>query len=167
MKKFIIAMFILATTFTFAQESYFELLRQDLSTKKVALITEVMQFTDEEAGVFWPLYREYDLEVKKMGDETIKLIKDYAANYENLTDEKAVELMTRSYDLQEEEINLNRIYMAKFGKVISPTRAVQFMQVINQIDLILDVQIASQLPLIGQPIEPVTQPATDDKGSDL
>jgi hypothetical protein len=41
------------------------------------------------------------------------------------------------------------------------------MQVINQIDLILDVQIASQLPLIGQPIEPVTEPANDDKGSDL
>ena len=167
MKKFIIAMFILATTFTFAQESYFELLRQDLSTKKVALITEVMQFTDSEAGVFWPLYREYDLEVKKMGDETIKLIKDYAVNFENLTDEKSVELMTRSYDLREEEINLNRIYMAKFSKVISPTRAVQFMQVINQIDLILDVQIASQLPLIGQPIKPVTDPPSDDKGSDL
>jgi len=66
-----------------------------------------------------------------------------------------------------EEINLNRIYMAKFSKVVSPTRAVQFMQVMNQIDLIIDVQIASQLPLIGQPIEPVTAPATDDKGSDL
>ncbi len=51
MKKFIIAIFIIASSFTFAQQSYFELLRQDLGTKKVALITEVMQFTDQEAEV--------------------------------------------------------------------------------------------------------------------
>ena len=41
------------------------------------------------------------------------------------------------------------------------------MQVMNQIELIIDIQIASQLPLIGETIEPVTEPASDDKGSDL
>ena len=57
--------------------------------------------------------------------------------------------------------------MKKFSKVIAPARAVKVMQVMNQIDLIIDLQIASQLPLIGEPIEPVTEPAGDDKGSDL
>jgi hypothetical protein len=167
MKKFIIAIFILASSFTFAQESYFELLRQDLGTKKVALITEVMQFTDTEAEVFWPLYREFDFEKSKLGDETLKLIKDYAAHYENITDEKAVELMNTNFDLQKKELDLKRNYLKKFGKVIAPARAVKFMQVMNQIEMIIDIQIASQLPLIGEPIVPVTDPASDDKGSDL
>jgi hypothetical protein len=167
MKKFIIAMFILATSFTFAQESYFELLRQDLATKKVALITEVMQFTDAESEVFWPLYREFDFEGSKIGDETLKLIKDYAANFENITDEKALELMNTNFDLKKKSLGLKRDYMKKFSKVIAPARAVKVMQVMNQIDLIIDLQIASQLPLIGEPIEPVTEPAGDDKGSDL
>ena len=167
MKKFIIAIFIIASSFTFAQQSYFELLRQDLGTKKVALITEVMQFTDDEADVFWPLYREFDFEKSKLGDETLKLIKDYAAHYVDITDEKAVELMNTNFDLQKKELSLKRDYLKKFGKVIAPARAVKFMQVMNQIELIIDIQIASQLPLIGETIEPVTDPASEDKGSDL
>ncbi len=167
MKKFIIAIFILASSFTFAQQSYFELLRQDLATKKVALITEVMQFTDQEAEVFWPLYREFDFEKAKIGDETLKLIKDYAEHFENITDEKAVELMNTSFDLKNKKLGLNRNYLKKFGKVIAPARAVKFMQVMNQIDMIIDIQVASQLPLIGEPIEPVTEPASENEGSDL
>jgi len=167
MKKFIIAIFIIASSFTFAQESYFELLRQDMGTKKVALITEVMQFTDQESEVFWPLYREFDFEKSKLGDETLKLIKNYASHYENITDEKAVELMNTNFDIQKKELDLKRNYLKKFGKVIAPARAVKFMQVMNQIEMIIDIQIASQLPLIGEPIEPVTEPAGDEKGSDL
>ena len=167
MKKFIIAIFIIASSFTFAQQSYFELLRQDLGTKKVALITEVMQFTDDEAEVFWPLYREFDFEKSKLGDETLKLIKDYAAHYVDITDEKAVELMNTNFDLQKKELDLKRDYLKKFNKIIAPARAVKFMQVMNQIELIIDIQIASQLPLIGETIEPVTEPAGEDKGSDL
>jgi hypothetical protein len=167
MKKFIIAIFIIASSFTFAQQSYFELLRQDLATKKVALITEVMQFTDEEADVFWPLYREFDFESSKLGDETLKLIKDYAAHFENITDEKAVELMNSNFDLQKKELALKQDYLKKFGKVIAPARAVKVMQVMNQIDMIIDLQIASQLPLVGETIEPVTEPAGEEKGSDL
>jgi len=167
MKKFIIAIFILASAFTFAQQSYFELLRQDLSTQKVAIITEVMQFTDQESEVFWPLYREFDFEKSKIGDEVLKLIKDYADHYENITDEKAVELMNTNFDLQKKELDLKRNYLNKFSKVIAPARAVKFMQVMNQIEMVIDLQIASQLPLIGEPIEPVTEPVSDDKGSDL
>ena len=167
MKKFIIAIFIIASSFTFAQQSYFELLRQDLGTKKVALITEVMQFTDQESEVFWPLYREFDFENAKIGDETLKLIKDYAAHYENITDEKAVELMNTSFNLRNKKLDLKRNYLKKFGKVIAPARAVKFMQVMNQIEMIIDIQIASQLPLVGETIEPVTAPEGESKGSDL
>jgi len=167
MKQLIIAIFIIASSFTFAQQSYFELLRQDLATKKVALITEVMQFTDEEAEVFWPLYREFDFESSKLGDETLKLIKDYAAHFENITDEKAVELMNSNFDLQKKELALKQDYLKKFGKVIAPARAVKVMQVMNQIDMIIDLQISSQLPLVGEPIEPVTESTGEEKGSDL
>ena len=167
MKKFIIAIFIIASSFTFAQQSYFELLRQDLATKKVALITEVMQFTDEEAEVFWPLYREFDFENAKIGDETLKLIKDYAAHFENITDEKAVELMNTSFNLKNKKLDLKRSYLKKFNKIIAPARAVKFMQVVNQIEMIIDIQVASQLPLVGETIEPVAAPEGEDKGSDL
>lgn len=167
MKNLILTLIIFASTFTLAQESYLELMRQDLNTKKVAIISEVMQFTNEEEEVFWPLYREFDFEYSKIGDEVLKLIKDYAENFENISDEKAMELMNSYFDSQEKELNLKRKYLKKLSKVIAPARATKFMQVINQIDMLIDIQIASQLPLIGEPIEPITEPAGDNKGSKL
>ncbi|MEJ2195026.1 MAG: hypothetical protein P8X73_09250 [Ignavibacteriaceae bacterium] len=155
MKKLIILLCVLASSMLFAQETYFELLRQDLSTKKVALITDVMQFTDAEAEVFWPMYREYDFERQKIGDELLKLIKEYAKHFQDLTDEKATELMNKNLDLKGEKNNLNIIYFRKFSTIIAPARAAKFMQVMNQIDLIIDTQLASQIPLIGEKINPM------------
>src|SRR5215204_918781 len=45
--------------------AYAELLRSDVRARKVAIITEVMGFTDKEDAAFWPIYREYDLEMAK------------------------------------------------------------------------------------------------------
>src|SRR3954465_13863759 len=49
--------------------AYAELLRSDVRAQKVAIITEVMGFTEAEDAAFWPIYREYDLEMAKLGDE--------------------------------------------------------------------------------------------------
>ena len=43
--------------------AYAELLRSDLRAQKVAVITEVMEFTEAEDTAFWPVYREYETEL--------------------------------------------------------------------------------------------------------
>jgi hypothetical protein len=60
MKLMIIFFTLLVYTFSFAQEQYIELARSDFKTKKVAVITESMMLTSEEAEIFWPiLCREF------------------------------------------------------------------------------------------------------------
>ena len=71
-KLLLIIVFVLATNIGYAQDANIELLRSDVKAKKVAIVTEVMQFTDEEGKVFWPVYREYDLELAKIGDARIE-----------------------------------------------------------------------------------------------
>ena len=66
--------------------AYAELLRSDVRAEKVAIITEVMGFTEAEDAAFWPIYREYDAEMAKLGDERVALIADYAKDYATLTD---------------------------------------------------------------------------------
>src|SRR6185503_15280863 len=66
--------------------AYAELLRSDVRTQKVAILTEMMGFTDKEDAAFWPIYREYDAELARLGDERIALIAEYAKNYSQLTD---------------------------------------------------------------------------------
>jgi len=147
-KIMLTVVFVLVTAVGYAQEAYIELLRSDIKTKKVAIITEVMQFIDEEARAFWPVYREYDLELSKIGDARIELIKDYARNYETMTDEKAKELIQRALKLQERRTKLKKKYFKKFDKVLPSKPVAKFFQLENQINLLIDLQIASELPLI-------------------
>lgn len=145
-----IAMIVLLCTVSFAQEKYIELLRQDIKKDKVEIITVVMDFTEEQVGIFWPIYREYDLELTKIGDERLALIKDYAEHYQTLTDEKAKELMEKVFQLQQKRVKLRRAYFKKMDKVLPSKVVAKFFQLEHQIILLLDLQIASELPLIDE-----------------
>ncbi len=69
--------------------AYAELLRSDVRAQKVAIITEVMGLTEAEDAAFWPIYREYDLEMARLGDERMALIAEYARSYAQMTDATA------------------------------------------------------------------------------
>lgn len=129
-------------------DGYIELLRSDLKTKKVAVITDVMDFTEEQGKLFWPTYREYEHELAKIQDGRIAVIKDYAEHYEDLTDEKADELMTQVFKLDDERLKLQKKYYKKIAKEISPKIAARWQQVENQIQLLINLQIASEVPLV-------------------
>ena len=66
---------IAVSTTAFSQEQYLELLRSDLKKEKVAILTEAMEFTPSQSETFWPIYREYDLKLSKIGDRRIAAIK--------------------------------------------------------------------------------------------
>ena len=51
--------------------AYTELLRSDIRAQKVAVITEMMEFTEAEDVVFWPVYREYELALSRLYDERL------------------------------------------------------------------------------------------------
>ena len=153
MKKFVMLFLLVSSMSLFAQDDFIELLRQDLKTQKVAVITETMNFTEAESNAFWPVYREYDFEATKLADERLSIIKDYAANFENMTDAKAKELIDRSIKNQENRLKLRKKYFKEFLKVLPAIKAARFAQVDNQISLLLDLQIAAEMPLVESPEE--------------
>ncbi len=153
MKKLllVIIVLLLANTVSYGKgvDAYIQLLRSDARTQKAVVITEAMQFTDEESTAFWPVYREYELELSKIIDDRIELIKDYVQNYDNLIDEKAKELARKVFALEKRRTKLKKKYFKKFEKALSATIAAKFMlQVEEQINLLIDLQIAEELPLI-------------------
>ncbi len=128
--------------------AYGELLRSDLRSQKVAIITEVMQFTDAENDKFWPIYREYEGELAKINDDRIALIRDYAANAEKMTDPIADRLAHGALDVESRRSALKAKYYERFKTAMSAITAARFLQVENQILLILDLQIAAALPIV-------------------
>jgi hypothetical protein len=128
--------------------AYVELLRSDVRFERVAIITEMMQFTEAEDEKFWPVYREYETALSKLNDDRLALIKEYAAAYQNITDEVADRLARGALDLEARRHALKVQYYDRFKTVLSPKTAARFLQVENQILLIIDLQIASSLPVV-------------------
>jgi hypothetical protein len=127
--------------------AYEELLRSDLRTQKVAVITEMMQFSEAQDAVFWPVYREYELALSRLNDERLDGIELYAKNYEKLTDGTANELMTKALDLEGRRAALKQQYFAKLKTVLPPVMAAKALQLENQIQLLLDLQVTASLPV--------------------
>jgi len=128
--------------------AYVELLRADVHARKTAIITEIMQFDDDQATKFWPIYREYDLELQKLNDQKLAAIQEYAKNYGNLTDEKADELARLALELEGKRNDLKRKYYDKVREQLGGLVAARFLQVENQLLMVMDLQISSNLPIV-------------------
>jgi hypothetical protein len=128
--------------------AYAELLRSDVRTQKVAIITEVMGFTEAEDAAFWPIYREYDTEMAKLGDERVALIVEYARNYEAMTDEAADKLAAKAIDLEGRRRAATAGCYERVKKALSPKTALRFLQVEHQLQLLIDLQISASLPIV-------------------
>ena len=133
------------------KQAYAQLLRMDLKAQKEAIIRETMQLDPQQAAAFWPIYRQYDGEQTKLWDQKVAIVENYAANFLTMTNEKADELAQQVMQLDEKRMALREKYYAIVKKALSPILAARFFQVENQIQLIVDLQIASNLPIIEAP----------------
>jgi Spy/CpxP family protein refolding chaperone len=132
-------------------DRYMELARTDLRTKKAAIINEQLPLTKEQGEAFWPVYKRYEAELVALNDLKLALIKDYAASYNSnsMTDAKARELTDKALDLEGRKDALRRKYIKEFQKVLPAKTAAQFYQLDRRIDLLMDLQIAAEIPIIN------------------
>jgi len=128
--------------------AYVELLRLDVRTKKTAIFTEIMQFNDQQASKFWPIYSEYDIDLQKLNDQKLAGIQEYAKTFRNMTDEKADELAKLALELENKRNDLKKIYYEKIREQLGGIIAARFLQVENQLLMVIDLQIAASLPIV-------------------
>jgi sulfite reductase alpha subunit-like flavoprotein len=155
MKKLMLIVALFSVTSLFAQnvDDFVQLLKSDVQSQKIQIITQVMNFTDEQSEIFWPIYNEFSNELSKLGDKRVANIKDFAANYDSLTDKKADQLINNAFDFQSDRLSLNKKYYNKFAKALTPTVAAKYMQLEYEIQLIIDLSVNSNLPLAKMPGE--------------
>jgi hypothetical protein len=129
-------------------ETYLELLRSDVRTTKIEILTDALNLTEQQAGAFWPIYREYDTENSKLGDRKLAMVKSFAATYGTTTGEQASVFAKDWFDLQSDRLKLRERYFDKVAKAVSPLVAARFIQVENVIGMLIDLQIAAEVPLM-------------------
>jgi hypothetical protein len=130
-------------------DAYIQLLRKDVRSQKSAVMSEVMQLDPDEAAKFWPIYRDYDAELTKINDLRVANIKEYADSYNQMTDAKADELIHNAMIYQKQRAELLAKYYERMKQEMGGITAARFMQVEYQLLLVIDLQIASALPIAG------------------
>jgi hypothetical protein len=126
--------------------AYAELLRKDMKMQRAAIITEIMQFSDAEAATFWPLFRQYDTELTKVADGRVDIIDDYIQSYNDITDAKAELLMGKAFDLEAQRAQIKKKHFNIMKAALGAKTAARFFQVENQMQHVIDLQIAASLP---------------------
>jgi hypothetical protein len=129
--------------------AYVELLRADVRAEKTAIMGEMMGLDDEQGAKFWPIYRQYDVELQQLNDEKLAGIKDFAKNYDSMTDEKADGLAKLALKLDSQRNDLKSAYYEKVREKLGGVIAARFLQVENQLLMVVDLQIASSLPIVS------------------
>ena len=128
--------------------SEIELLRSDVRAEKVAIIKQEMNFTDAQSAAFWPVYKRYEGELSKMFDDRIALLKDYAANYDKMTDAKAKELLEKVFQLEDRTTGLQGKYARELGTGLPAKIVTRFFQVERRMNRLIDQQISANVPLV-------------------
>ena len=126
------------------------LMRRDLRADKKQLIALNVSLTETEATKFWPVYDEYTGEMAKVNDEFYSVIKDYAANQKTLTDAQASSMINRWAAIQVKQAQTRQKYVPLIEKVIPARKAALFFQIDRRLYALMDLQVASQIPLVAQ-----------------
>jgi hypothetical protein len=125
-----------------------KLMRQDIQSQRKQLVAVNMSLTDTEATKFWPVYDRYVADMSKLGDVRLGLIKEYAQNYDTLTDSQAESLLKRSLANDDAVTKFRIQWIPEFQKVISAKKTAMFMQIDRRIGLLLDLQLSANIPLV-------------------
>lgn len=138
-----------ASTPSVASDQDIQLLRQDIRAKRKQVTAANMSLTADEATKFWPIYDQYIQETIKINDQMWALIKDYAANYNTLTDQQAQDYINRAASVDQQLSALRMKYVPIFQKVISAKKTAQWYQIDHRLNLMLDLELAARIPVVN------------------
>jgi hypothetical protein len=123
------------------------LLRKDLRAMKMQVIGQNMSLSDTEAQKFWPVYNHYVRDLSEVNDQKYALLKQYAEMWSTMTDEDALIYVRHWLEADGEAQALRLKYVPVVSQVLPGKKAATFFQLDRRLNMIIDLQLFSQIPL--------------------
>jgi 1-aminocyclopropane-1-carboxylate deaminase/D-cysteine desulfhydrase-like pyridoxal-dependent ACC family enzyme len=153
MKKLFLLLAVAFSATTFAQSTLkddIDVVQSVYGKSKAELVTQYMALAGTQATDFTKIYDAYELERKKLGEEKIHIINQYATDYAALTDEKADAITKVALKNNLAYDKLYSTYYDKAKKAIGAINATKFIQ----LEIYLQTEIRSSLqnaiPFVGE-----------------
>ncbi len=125
-----------------------EMVRSMVQVERKAVVTDAMILTEQEAAAFWPVYNEYRLAVLQINNQLVKVVTDYAAQRDTLTDAQAKKLVADHFAYEQDLLKTRKKYVSRFEKVLPSTKVARFYQIDNKLDILAKLAVASEIPLV-------------------
>ena len=139
-------MLLVAPVLALADEAL-DLKKKIMFDQKRLVVMENMEFTEEEAAAFWPVYEKHQEDLFQVNQRGAKLILAYASVYQTLTDEQAVKLVDEYYDIQDDRLTVMKKMAVDVGKVLPGKKAFRYLQVESKLSAIGRFELAKEIPL--------------------
>jgi hypothetical protein len=154
MKRSLLLLGLLAiSSVAYAQQELLELARSDIRTARMGMVAAAMELNPAQQEVFWPLYRQYANEQDALLEKRMEMLKQFAVNYENMTDDAARSIAEQSFDIARNRTKRRENYFNKFSEALGPVLAARFIQVDGQVSTLLDFELMKATPLISPPVD--------------
>jgi len=119
-----------------------------INDKRNSLLAFNMSFTESEKEAFWPLYREYRNAMTNVETRQMSVIIDYAEHADNMTQEKARDLLNRHFIYAEQSLKIKQLYTRKFRVILPDIKVTRLMQLENRMDAAVSLKYAEGIPLM-------------------
>ncbi|PKB15368.1 hypothetical protein [Flavobacterium sp. 5] len=153
MKKVFLLLAVIFSTVGFAQSTLkddVDVVQSVYGKSKTELVSQYMALTGTQAADFTKIYEAYETERKKLGQEKIQLINQYATDYGTLTDAKADAIAKQALKNNVDYDKLYSSYYEKVKKAVGAINATKFIQ----LEIYLQTEIRSSLqnaiPFVGE-----------------
>ena len=124
------------------------LMRKDIRSQRKQIIAANLKLTDAEAEKFWPIYEQYVSDLVNINHTKYALIKTYVETNGALSDAEADASTNRWIGVDQSVADLRKRYVPIFRKILSPKNTALFYQLDRRVQLMIDLQLATSLPMI-------------------
>ena len=123
------------------------LLRKDLRAMKMQVIGQNMSLSEDEGQKFWPIYNHYVRDLQVVNDQKYALLKQYAEMWSTMSDQDAMIYVRHWLEVDGQAQALRLRYVPVVSQVLPGKKAATFFQLDRRLNMIVDLQLFSQIPL--------------------
>ncbi len=126
MRKLLLTAFLLGFVSSLALAQGGERLKERIRAQRVAIFTDVLKLSSQEAEGFWPVYNDFLEAREKIQDEMKAIRRD------NLSDAEAEAQIKKHIELRQKELDLEKEMIQKLRKVISMQKIIKIPEAERQ-----------------------------------
>ena len=122
--------------------------REDLQAVETEVISKAVSLTTDEATKFWPVFKQFQAEQKAIIDAQLAALRQYADDYESLTDQQAVAYVSALLERDQRIHDLRVRYLAEYSKILPPGKAARVIHLTRRLGIASQAKLASEIPLV-------------------